>query len=243
MSQQPDDLFRSRLESYQKPVNPEAWDKVESRLNNRKRVVLLYKVAAALIPVAVVASVLVFREDQQTIAEKPIENISPPTEKKQVVAEPIFKPEVETKVEPKNQVAKESSRKQIRRVNYIPVDNQEVATASIPADETERNETAVAINLPVENSTNPTGTEIGEPTIEPGTSFTLTYSYQDVATYQKNLEPEATSETKKASGIKRLLKKARELKLPEDPMGELRTKKNEILALNFRSEKKQSNNK
>ena len=41
----------------------------------------------------------------------------------------------------------------------------------------------------------------------------------------------------------KLLKKANDLKNNHDPMGELRQKKNEILALNFKGEKQRGQNK
>jgi hypothetical protein len=52
---------------------------------------------------------------------------------------------------------------------------------------------------------------------------------------------QATSEEKKSSTFKKLLKKANDLKSNQDPFGDLREKKNEILALNFRNEKRGQN--
>jgi hypothetical protein len=52
---------------------------------------------------------------------------------------------------------------------------------------------------------------------------------------------EATPELKKPSTLKKLLDKAYDLKHNQDAFGELRQKKNEILALNFKNEKQQRN--
>jgi len=52
---------------------------------------------------------------------------------------------------------------------------------------------------------------------------------------------EATSEEKKPSTFQKLLKKADDLKNNQDPFGELRQRKNEILALNFKNEKRGQN--
>jgi hypothetical protein len=55
---------------------------------------------------------------------------------------------------------------------------------------------------------------------------------------KKNAEGEATSGSRKTSTLKRVLQKASELKNnDQDPFGDLRQMKNEILALNFKSEK------
>jgi hypothetical protein len=54
---------------------------------------------------------------------------------------------------------------------------------------------------------------------------------------------QATSGEKKPSTLRKLLDKAYDLKHNQDPFGDLRQKKNEILALNFRSEKQRSQNK
>jgi hypothetical protein len=53
----------------------------------------------------------------------------------------------------------------------------------------------------------------------------------------------ATSREENPSGIKKLLDKAQDLKNNQDPIGDLRQLKNEILALNFQENKKLEQNK
>lgn len=70
-------------------------------------------------------------------------------------------------------------------------------------------------------------------------NVTLNYSIQDVAAYlEKNLDDEATDDDKKQSTLKKLLQKANDLKTNQDTFGELRQRKNEILALNFKNDKR-----
>jgi len=70
-------------------------------------------------------------------------------------------------------------------------------------------------------------------------SVTLTYSTADVSAYlNKNTEDEATEDERKQSTLKKLLQKANDLKTNQDPFGELRQRKNEILALNFMNDKR-----
>jgi hypothetical protein len=61
--------------------------------------------------------------------------------------------------------------------------------------------------------------------------------------HKKNSEGDATSENKKSSTLQRLLSKVSDLKHNQDPFGELRQKKNEILALNLKSEKQRNQNR
>lgn len=71
------------------------------------------------------------------------------------------------------------------------------------------------------------------------TGVTLSYSVEDVSAYlEKNISDEATEEDKKQSTLKKLLQKANDLKTNQDPVGELRQRKNEILALNFINDKR-----
>jgi hypothetical protein len=70
----------------------------------------------------------------------------------------------------------------------------------------------------------------------------LQFSTEETNKYlDENAVAQATSEEKKSSTLKKLLKKANDLKSNQDPFGDLREKKNEILALNFKNEKRGQN--
>jgi hypothetical protein len=58
----------------------------------------------------------------------------------------------------------------------------------------------------------------------------------------KNLIVKATPEEKKPSTLRKLLDKAYDLKHNQDPLGNLRQRKNEIFALNFKNDKQRSEN-
>lgn len=73
-------------------------------------------------------------------------------------------------------------------------------------------------------------------------SITLSYSSEETSKYLNKKElDEATSESTKPSTLKKLLQKAGDLKNNQDPLGDLRQMKNEILALNFKNEKRGQN--
>ncbi len=75
-------------------------------------------------------------------------------------------------------------------------------------------------------------------------NITLVFTAEEVDEYLVKKEiAKATSDGKKTSTLMKVLKKASNLKNNQDPLGELRQKKNEILALNFKSEKQRGQNK
>jgi hypothetical protein len=79
-------------------------------------------------------------------------------------------------------------------------------------------------------------------TKEKASGITLTITVDEANKYlDKNALAQATSEERKSSTFKKLLKKANDLKSNQDPFGDLREKKNEILALNFKNEKRGQN--
>jgi hypothetical protein len=76
---------------------------------------------------------------------------------------------------------------------------------------------------------------------QPSHHMTIVFSAEEVN--EKYLDKkgmaDATPESKAASSLRKLLDKAYALKHNQDPMGELRQKKNEILAFNFKDDKPQ----
>ena len=78
--------------------------------------------------------------------------------------------------------------------------------------------------------------------VVPERSMTLVFNTRETEAYlDKNSLGEATEDGKDASTFKKLLQKARDLKTNQDPIGDLRLKKNEILALNFKNDKRGQN--
>jgi hypothetical protein len=74
--------------------------------------------------------------------------------------------------------------------------------------------------------------------------LTIVFSAQEVNEkyLTKNAETEATSEEKESSTLKKVLDKAYDLTHNQDPIGELRQKKNEILAMNFKNDTQRNEN-
>ena len=83
MNQQPDKLFRERLEGFQKPAPASAWDKIETNLDKKSPAGLWWKIAASLLLFAV-ASYMLWPKTQTTeksLAKKPEETKPLPTVK------------------------------------------------------------------------------------------------------------------------------------------------------------------
>jgi hypothetical protein len=95
-----------------------------------------------------------------------------------------------------------------------------------------------------ENSVAKTESAIAALRVNDQRSVTLIFNAEQVNEkfLNKNSIVEATPEEKKPSTLRKLLDKAYDLKHNQDPLGDLRQKKNEIFALNFKNDKQRSEN-
>ena len=80
--------------------------------------------------------------------------------------------------------------------------------------------------------------EIFSPAIE-NTTIVITAAEANAKYLNQQYVADATPENKKSSKLRNLFEKAQDL----DPIGEIRQFKNEVLALNFRNEKKGERNR
>ena len=258
MNQQPDKLFREKLEGYQKPAPASAWEKIAAAQSKKNDKWLWLKIAASIAFVAA-AGYMVLPENktsnlsQETSTEPSEEKTTEPAtqavEKSNEVVAETTKPS-----EPSNNASTqvEKKKKAIETIAPSTEEVQRVARAEEKTEETELltepaqvNEDIALIETvvqpPLEET--PIKTEV-EPINVTSKSITLVYTAEDVEEYlDKKSLAEATSDNKKSSTFKKLLKKAEDLTNNQDPFGELRQKKNEILALNFKNEKQRGQNK
>jgi hypothetical protein len=252
MNQQPDKLFREKLASYQKTAPANAWNRIEAGLAPKKETGLWWKIAASLLLVAVATFILWPSTDPGT---KPIatevdkgvakpENTSPI--QKENVAEDlnVAKAEVHKEVQ---ETAPSSKKSTTLPVQTEVAENKNASTNNLPQEPVELiQENHDSIYVAQEIVDAPTQPVPQPENVTPSLprSTTLVFTREETSEYLvKNSEDEATPEDKNASTLKKLLKKANDLKNNQDPFGELRQKKNEILALNFKSEKQRGQNK
>ncbi|HEY9048986.1 MAG TPA: hypothetical protein VIN08_23965 [Ohtaekwangia sp.] len=254
MNQQPDKLFRERLESFSRPAPASAWDRIEAGLDKKDNKGLWWKVAASLLVLMVAGYILWLSAGgnrttptTQPVAETPhakpdhkpalteqipsIPNNDPAAEKTEQVKPPIYTAKSSAQVHSQTTSEKyipksiaEEPKQKLAEAIPAPYEKTESTTQPVIAT----TEPAIAQNEPVYTSQQK--------------SITIVITAAETDNYlNKNVSDEATDEDDKPSTFKKLLQKAQDLKNNQDPFGELRQKKNEILALNFKNEKRGQN--
>lgn len=252
MNQQPDKFFREKLQGLQKPAPSSAWSKVETQLDKKKHKGIFLKIAAAIIFLAATSILLWINnttEKPALLTEIKKEEISNPISRGKNIA-PLLKLKDSIKsVQPDKidnnaNVLVQKARKTKRSIKKI-----------IPKKSDRKGaftyNNAIA-TIEIEKPIQPVA-DIEEqlPTIAPVTSgnhdtgITLVYTAKEIDEkyLDKKSLAEATSKDKKPSTLRKLLDKAYDLKHNQDAFGDLRQKKNEILALNFKNEKQRSQNR
>ncbi len=246
MNQQPDKLFREKLEGYQKPAPASAWDKIETNLNNKSPKGLWWKIAASLLLIAVATYTLWPKTEttENPLAKKVEETKSLPTAKEDDATKALTPtdqtPTVVTESVQKNNVAK-SNKEHHQPKEKIQEPTVALEESVIPVENNMNEVTPVTENIIVP--------EVVVANVEPTTEksdeyITLVVTAEEANKYlTKNTNTEATPDGKKTSTFRKLLKKASDLTNDQRPLADLRQKKDEILALNFDSKKQRGQNK
>lgn len=254
MNQQPDKIFRDKLQHYQPTVSPAAWSRVSGNLSRRSDIKLWMKVAAGLLLLAIAGIGLITNDrdvPQLVVSETPDISREPAVEEnirsEQQEPENSGSPEVESKttLSPVAKPRTQDKRKLKKDAkHFVPspatertqAEESTLATTGAPLDDDVKKEYS-APEAPTDPAPVATTAE--------NESITIVFTSADVEKYlmKKTTEAEATSEEKEASTWQKLLDKAHDLKHNQDPLGNLRQKKNEILALNFKNDKQRHENK
>ncbi len=254
MNQQPDKFFREKLEEYQKPVQPSAWNKVEANLDKKNGKLFWLKIAAGL-TILLSASVFLILKNQpqrdmlsqkmqtDAPAQKNIVDSTTKLEKQKNATE-VAEHKIVTRI--KSKATNQKNKK--RNKEFTPSVVTPDVLQDVPVLAENKNNITITDNTtaaPVE----PENTQViaAQQTVSKNErkSITLIYAVEEVNEkyLDKKSLAEATHEEKKPSTFKKLLDKAYDLKYNQDAIGELRQKKNEILALNFKNEKQRSQNR
>jgi hypothetical protein len=253
MNQQPEKLFREKLEPYAKPAPVMAWSRIEKNLDKKKNNFLWLKIAASLLLVAV-ATLLLWPSSNVTPAGLQSKNEIPETKNARPDSASKVKEPVAQIAQPKQENAGEkglekrerktaASRRKPHATNNAHDEVKNVqAPLAITQSEKPLIETSDEMTSSSVNTADPVVAETAPP-VQQG--VTLIYSAEEVDEkyLDKKALAEATSKDKKPSTLRKLFDKAYDLKNNQDPFGDLRQKKNEILALNFKNEKQRSQNK
>ncbi|MFN5554770.1 MAG: hypothetical protein ACOVOF_11165 [Chryseotalea sp.] len=247
---QPDKLFRDKLYNHSAQAPANAWEKIEKNLPVNR--INWWAIAAMLTPLLLAGTYYYFslkEETKQTIAQQStIENPSnkEQTDSKSNVTLDSIRANMEketplkkntepnrTKPDKNKNVKKDKTDKR----NNLPAHIINIAKENYIVSE----ENIVLPNNQPETKILTTSTEETKQTTT--NTITLVYTTNDLREKYllKKENKDATSESKDASSIQKLLQKAGELTTNQSPIAQLRSKKNEILALNFRNEKSERN--
>ena len=244
MNQHPDKFFRDKLEGFSKSVPSNAWEKIEANLDKKNNTGTWWKVAAAILIVALGSYVLWPSKDiipaHADATNSNTDSVKFP-KKDQPQLNMESKESIAVKDVTKNtQVKPNRTEKKTREENKFadPItddaDKITVAQHEVPPAEGALEEQIIAESENV----------IEQPvaTAPDTKNIKLVFRADDTDEYlDKKALAKATDDEENASTFKKLLKRAKGLKNNQDPLGELRQKKNEILALNFKNEKRGQN--
>jgi len=245
MKQQPDSLFSEKLRDLELKAPASAWARIETA-TAKKPAFTWMSVAAALLVLAIASAAFIW-------INKPDQTVSPLAEstinKNQVPTQAT--PEVVIESTPEAQEDEgiiEATSSKIEKTNPLPRKQSTQTTSTqvdVQVESTESNpgEVTIAYKVPeivveIAEVAQPETVVVTTTVTEEANKVHLVIE-SDVVNqrYLKKSVAEATDETKKESGIRKLLDKAGELKNDQNPFGELRQMKNEVLAFNFTAKK------
>lgn len=229
MTSQPEKLFRDTLESFQKSAPPAAWDRIEAKLDHTSNKGLWLKIAAGVLLLSV-AAFLLWPTERTSNTEVLTKTSDPIMKKESTTAPEISTPQQIAEQKVTKKIVKPKNAKGLTETTPPLL----ATTVSVVA-----NETSELAEIVI-----PTEVILAETTSsEAMVSTTLVYTADEVNArfLKKDLSKEATSEENKSSGIQKLIGLAYDLKHTDSGIGDLRQKKNEILALNFKEDKRGQN--
>lgn len=252
--QQPDTLFRKKLQGYQKSLSDDAWTKIEMNLAEKNKMPVL-KIAASL-SVIILATYLFWLASSPEIRQSR-NNIRQGQRNKTVSGNEVTGVENLSLIKKDDEIKSLVDRKKKSNLNTI---QSEITTPNkrIAIESTIHNDQPVPVasvidQSPIEspimkydtadevsgadsrniNASYASNAVADEPIED---HVTLIYTVEEVREkyLTKNKTEEATLPLEKTSTFKKLLNKVYDLKNNQDAFGELRQKKDEILALNFK---------
>jgi hypothetical protein len=264
-----DKLFKNKLEGFQKPAPSTAWDRVQSGLDKKNNKFFWLKIAASILVLAIAFALIFFSQKPEFITKENKQQNDPVNPKQNVTdkilpeqktadatdkserRQPVLENSKEKKTDKKSPASKKKTDdktqqkqtdKQLPPVDVTNVPDHAVAELNTTVDnvlpETDQKETSRTNDATVSLEEKKTLSGSGS-----GVTLIYTADEVDEKYLDKKSLAEATRDDKKPSTFKKLLDKAYDLKHNQDPIGDLRQKKNEILALNFKSDKQRSQNR
>lgn len=241
MSQQPDKLFREKLRGYERPVSGNAWERVAEHLHKKNSRNLWLKVAAAVLALVAAGGLLLLsvnNDPAPSLAEK-----TQPADHAESPSSPALRAPRKALTPERKQASGRKNEMKIKSPPGHAEDRKQ--KADLPAPEPSSLTSAEVAEVNPSSEPTPTiGDSLSPANTKTETRMTIVFSAQEVNDkyletnehdkHDKKDLADATSVEKKTSSFQSLLKRARDLKHNQDPLGDLRQKKNDILAFNFK---------
>lgn len=230
MTSKPDKVFRDKLENFQQPAPAGAWDRIESNLARPAYKLVWVRVAAGVALLAAAAFIV-------WPAQKPETEISKTTTENPPAKKDPGQQHADKKADTKEEIVKEQA------TPGVPPKQTNTVTLAKTEKEFSVQQTTNTINDSVLINPVPEKQELIAQVVQSEakelTSKTIVYTAAEVNSkfLKKKLPPHATPDPKEASGIQKLIGLAYDAKNSEAPLGDLRQKKDDILALNFGKKK------
>lgn len=248
MNQQPDKFFRQKLNAYQQSAPQGAWNRVSQNLHKNRRV-LWMRIAAAIVFLIASAAIL-YPVVNDNIAEPLAENKTGENERDPMITHPSAEDEKDSAAQtiPLKQPHAPRHEEPVKRKHRAEKNPQSPKNISTLSTQEEKPADArVSIAHDIADGTPEEKFIEDRPEVHSARNsknVTIIFSAEEVNEKYlvKNDETEATSQEKESSGLRKLLDKATDLTTNQDLIGDLRQKKNEILAMNFRNEKQKTEN-
>jgi hypothetical protein len=242
MNQQPDKLFRDKLRDHDALPSSNAWQRIAANLDEKHRQRKWFIRIAASVILAVAAGVFLLRNEayqpEQNLATK--ESRQPDTVTRDSVSPAVKSPSTPDNTEkstsdlpPAKQRVPEKpgeEKPDSRDTFNSPSQNQSTTPTAEPE------ETLMAQLEEKHDFVESPDSNTARPSQRVTIVFTAAEVNQNYLTEKKE-EVHATPEAETPSGLQRILVAARELTIDQDPIGELRQKKDDILAKGLRKNK------
>src|SRR5258707_4949475 len=248
-----DQFFKNKLEDHTIAPSENAWAKVEEGLSKKNNVVLWRWAAAVLMMGALITIIYQLRKEnnQPVLAEKNLpagkagiekEKSIAPAETKKMSAEPITKKVVREDTNHGVDANHGEAKKVNQRIKAMPKEIQKEESVAVVEEQNKKladtniSQGIVAEDKVVREDTNQENQKIkGEATPQQKVASTQQKPIKLEFTLEAlpSEETVATTNEVKATGIKKVLNLARDMKQGEGPMSNLREKKDELFAHNF----------
>lgn len=217
-----DRLFKEKLAEHSLTPRPQAWEKLEGQLSKKNKSILWMRLAAAVAVVGLLTFVILNR---QTTTTHELATTTPAVTKPEVK---VTAPVESKKTEPEKQEQKVVRSKQaVPAPKTVQEELPSVASMSTQVEtiaqvEIEKTEVVAEAPTPVKKS------------------IVLLYELPTITATAQTPAPVETvvvAGDEKQTGFQKILETAKDVKNSDNPWGELREAKNELLALDFKKDK------